>query len=317
MTDEQQRKCNDLIKNAAMTISSAILPISSYGDTDVTEFPDYDVVSKVQDDMINGISQIFGIPLRNSEVQKIRLIFETYVKRYPIRRACHIFLRVGCRFRIINKVAQLVPKVLPYLTDTLGKWIMKKFDAYNVVLEHKPAYPVFGDVICVSRYGGCYEHYGIYENDNRVYEYATEDGDFHGAHAVIRVSSLEKFIGKSNKDTCFALEFADTHHRPRKRYLDKTYREPSGAKFTHLSSSGAEYHCFTPKETVERARQKVGSGEHEYNLLTNNCEHFALFCKTGIKESYQVKEAGELIKSLLKSLLFNKKFLREIFSQKF
>ena len=40
------------------------------------------------------------------------------------------------------------------------------------------------------------------------------------------------------------------------------------------------------KETVRRARERVG--EEEYNLIFKNCEHFALWCKTGVEESTQV-----------------------------
>ena len=29
-------------------------------------------------------------------------------------------------------------------------------------------------------------------------------------------------------------------------------------------------------------------GEGGYNILYNNCEHFALWCKTGISESHQI-----------------------------
>ena len=31
-------------------------------------------------------------------------------------------------------------------------------------------------------------------------------------------------------------------------------------------------------------------GEEEYNLITNNCEHFAMWCKTGESVSCQVNQ---------------------------
>ncbi len=52
---------------------------------------------------------------------------------------------------------------------------------------------------------------------------------------------------------------------------------------------GKGYKMYSPKETVERALSRVG--ENKYNLLLNNCEHFAIWCKTGVSESYQVKRA--------------------------
>lgn len=44
--------------------------------------------------------------------------------------------------------------------------------------------------------------------------------------------------------------------------------------------------CFSPREVVQRARQRLG--ESNYNLLTNNCEHLARWCKTGKARSSQV-----------------------------
>ncbi|XP_052083693.1 uncharacterized protein LOC127721045 [Mytilus californianus] len=49
---------------------------------------------------------------------------------------------------------------------------------------------------------------------------------------------------------------------------------------------------FTRKETVQRARNFVEgdgtSGKYDYDLLDNNCEHFATYCVTGRKFSIQV-----------------------------
>ena len=46
------------------------------------------------------------------------------------------------------------------------------------------------------------------------------------------------------------------------------------------------YHLYSPEETVARARSRLG--ETNYNLLTNNCEHFVIWCKTGVSESMQI-----------------------------
>ena len=40
-------------------------------------------------------------------------------------------------------------------------------------------------------------------------------------------------------------------------------------------------------EVVKEAKKHVG--KEEYNLLWNNCEHFANYCKTGKSESRQVE----------------------------
>ncbi|BFM39274.1 lecithin retinol acyltransferase family protein [Synechocystis sp. LKSZ1] len=54
--------------------------------------------------------------------------------------------------------------------------------------------------------------------------------------------------------------------------------------------------CFLPEIVVERAQSRLG--EQKYNLLFNNCEHFATWCKTGISESQQIRRFLPLIDNL-------------------
>ena len=44
---------------------------------------------------------------------------------------------------------------------------------------------------------------------------------------------------------------------------------------------------------IQRARERLG--EAKYNPLTNNCEHFARWCKTGRAECEQVRKCGECV----------------------
>jgi len=53
---------------------------------------------------------------------------------------------------------------------------------------------------------------------------------------------------------------------------------------------------FIPEQVVRRAESRLG--EQKYNLLFNNCEHFATWCKTGISESQQVNNFLPLLKTL-------------------
>ncbi len=46
--------------------------------------------------------------------------------------------------------------------------------------------------------------------------------------------------------------------------------------------------CYPPEAVVSRALSKLG--ETKYSLVSNNCEHFARWCKTGEKKSEQVKD---------------------------
>lgn len=47
---------------------------------------------------------------------------------------------------------------------------------------------------------------------------------------------------------------------------------------------------FIPDVVLERAESRLG--EQQYNLISNNCEHFATWCKTGVNESQQINTYG-------------------------
>ena len=59
---------------------------------------------------------------------------------------------------------------------------------------------------------------------------------------------------------------------------------------------------YIPDAVVERAESRLG--EHKYNLLFNNCEHFASWCKTGMSESQQVQNFVPSIHKLDPSKLY-------------
>ena len=51
---------------------------------------------------------------------------------------------------------------------------------------------------------------------------------------------------------------------------------------------------FDPETVVSRAKSQLG--KREYNAFTNNCEHFALWCKTEISSSDQVNKVTDALK---------------------
>jgi len=113
-----------------------------------------------------------------------------------------------------------------------------------------------GDIIVTNRF--LYRHYGIYAGNGRVIHYAAENGDF-GADVKVRETSLEQFA----------------HGGECKRVLLAENRTRSGQ--------------FSPEETISRAKSRMG--EKHYDLLFNNCEHFAYWCKSGTNKSVQVEKA--------------------------
>jgi hypothetical protein len=48
---------------------------------------------------------------------------------------------------------------------------------------------------------------------------------------------------------------------------------------------------FETRDIIERARSRLG--EHQYRLLSNNCEHFVEWCLYGEHRSFQVQRALE------------------------
>ena len=62
--------------------------------------------------------------------------------------------------------------------------------------------------------------------------------------------------------------------------------------------------CLSPEEVVEKAKEQMNKGEHSYNFVSNNCEHFANECKTGKSTCHQMWTAIEILgKSALSSIL--------------
>ena len=133
-----------------------------------------------------------------------------------------------------------------------------------------------GDVIGVSR--GAYEHYGIYVGDKRVIHYAGVGNDFKG-EITIHEAPFSEFI--KNGKSYFVLSFEGKY--PVK--IQSTTKFIANSIYTRYNKI---YDVCSAQETLKRAYSRIG--EAKYSLIKNNCEHFAMWCKTGISESTQVKQ---------------------------
>ena len=130
----------------------------------------------------------------------------------------------------------------------------------------KRIYP--GDVICVERWGSLYRHYGVYVGNRKVVHYAGKVGDWDNDVAVREVS-MKDFL--QDATTYMICEFPQ-------------------------QSNLQNYHLYSNKETVKRAYSRLG--ERRYDLFTNNCEHFAVWCRTNISFSIQAEQAGSVFKRI-------------------
>lgn len=98
---------------------------------------------------------------------------------------------------------------------------------------------------------GIVDHWGIRTSHNRVIHYPGKSKSY--LVSCIEEISIDEF-------------------------LDGNKYERYGLK--------SKYDVFTPEEVIDRAISRLG--EDEYNLVTNNCEHFVTWCVGGKAESSQV-----------------------------
>ncbi|WP_367180120.1 lecithin retinol acyltransferase family protein [uncultured Megasphaera sp.] len=141
-----------------------------------------------------------------------------------------------------------------------------------------------GDVIFVDR--GLFRHFGVYVGHDRVIHYAPPKGEFKfdADEACIHEASMEEFL--DGDETYYVCDFSEDDHRDDE---DDSWWDIFRSALEAIvgeEEPKEQFHLYTPQSTIARARRRIG--EKSYDLLENNCEHFALWCKTGISESRQV-----------------------------
>lgn len=111
--------------------------------------------------------------------------------------------------------------------------------------------PVYGDVIRVKVH--FYHHYGIFADENTIIQFGMPDNAGVSPDMIqVMTTDIDTFAGGE--------------------FVEKGVVEPSDKSQRR-----------SPKETVELALSRVG--ETGYDILTNNCEHFAMECYFGKKSS--------------------------------
>ncbi|HWI54372.1 MAG TPA: lecithin retinol acyltransferase family protein [Desulfobacteria bacterium] len=176
-------------------------------------------------------------------------------------------------------------------------------EIYNSQKDNQPVKPKKGDILGIRRtqglIGNLYEHYGIYTDKHTVIHYTTLGVTL---NLEIMETSLKDFI-KSEKDF-FVLSFDRLKNpvksKPIPAYEVKQILCPECWSILRSMLEVREMlhqsqmKIYSPEETVKRARSRLG--EKEYNLLLNNCEHFAIWCKTGLSKSYQIEKLLKVLK---------------------
>lgn len=119
--------------------------------------------------------------------------------------------------------------------------------------------PQKGDHIRVQRMNGLYAHHGIYVSDEEVIHFTGKDDD-----SILDWSKPEVI----QTDLAYFLKGGILEV---KEYTDE--------EFTDL---------YSPEQIVTYARACLG--DKSYNLIFNNCEHFANVCTLGRFRSHQVEK---------------------------
>ena len=168
-------------------------------------------------------------------------------------------------------------------------------DKDDYLLDVKTLEP--GDVIAVSRKLP-YQHFAVYIGNDRVIHFAAENGDW-GGTPTIHEAPFSDFLRDSEE-----FEILDFEEKRSKT----VFRLPGVVAFMDAVKD-MQYHLYSPEETIKRAKavaeHRMTEGSitdiyyhgHRYNLIFNNCEHFAIWCKTGVHESSQVDRLLSVIPS--------------------
>lgn len=123
------------------------------------------------------------------------------------------------------------------------------------------AFPL-GSVLKAHR--GLYFHYGVYVGGGKVVHFSSKGKrEMEAASADIIITTLRTFA-KGDKVSLDTLEAA----------------------------------TFSPEEIAQRAISAIGTKKGTYNLISNNCEHFANWCRCGQLISHQ-KQLADMVMDLV------------------
>ncbi|XP_007030520.2 PREDICTED: HRAS-like suppressor 3 isoform X1 [Theobroma cacao] len=179
--------------------------------------------------------------------------------------------------------------------------------------------PQPGDHIYTTRAGGLYAHHGIYVGNDMVIHL---QAPFKGSGSSF-MGSASSFMGSgsSSKEIESAPPCQKCGYKPQycqggiiKTCLDCFLDGRSSFEFYEYGVPTSYFNnkprgtcSVSPSkpdhEVVERATDLLErKGFGEYNLIVNNCEHFAVYCKTGLASSQQVQAAGDAITQIAEPL---------------
>ncbi|XP_033725534.1 phospholipase A and acyltransferase 3-like [Pecten maximus] len=119
-----------------------------------------------------------------------------------------------------------------------------------------------------------YSHWGVYIGNQQIVHLTGVDGA--GSTDALTSGSLFSVCGVNFDKACAK--------------IDDFFKVANGCKAKRNNGKDRECSPLQPREIVRRAKEMVG--EIGYNVLWNNCEHFAAFLRYDRKWSEQVDKAA-------------------------
>ena len=153
-----------------------------------------------------------------------------------------------------------------------------------------------GTVIYVMRsFPIIYKHFGVYVGDDKVVHFApNRSGKYYTQmsddETIIHEIDINDFIG--NSERCFTQNFPQ-NQKELELILKVKHKSKSFIAKIMADFDRSGYQFFSQEEVVNRARNEIG--RKGYNVLWNNCEHFAVWCKTNVVYSNQVEHLYNLL----------------------
>ena len=155
------------------------------------------------------------------------------------------------------------------------------------------------DHIYVNRVSGLYNHHGIDCGDGSVIHYA---GKSWQSQRCIEQTPMEEFCKGDELLVRDYQEFRGALEQATE--ADKLIHDAStklNQMLDSLRGLAVEDLDFSEEAVIARAESRLG--ESRFGLMSNNCEHFAAWCKTGISNSDQIV-------SVWKASMSGPKFMR-------
>jgi hypothetical protein len=156
-----------------------------------------------------------------------------------------------------------------------------------------------GDHIYVNRFNGVYNHHGIDCGDGSAIHYTSKKWQ---RRRRIERTALADFC---RDDELQVRDYA--HFQQALAQADEAdqFLNRAGTSINRLLDAlrGLEVAELDFSEEAVMARAESRLGESSFDLMSNNCEHFAAWCKTGISGSDQIN-------SVWRASLSGPRFLR-------